>query len=220
MGRENKNADVAAVHRKKILESAGSLFSEKGFDAATIGDISEASGYSRRTVYAYFQSKEDILQSLICKGLSDLNEAVKDIISREAGFEQRCREIFDAMGDFYKNYPLAAEIINGFKPSDISEPTEAVKRIFALGEEINGALGGFISDGIESGNVRKGIIPELTVYILWSEISAFYCLVQSKGEFIRKQACISETELCEYGFKQIFGSVIELGGRLWTTDQV
>lgn len=209
MGRENKNADVAAVHRKKILESAGRLFSEKGFEAATIGDISIASGYSRRTVYAYFQSKEDILHSLICEGLSELNEAVKNIVSREVGFERQCREIFDAMGVFYKNYPLAAEIINSFKPSEISEPSEAVKRIFALGEEINGSLVGFISDGIKSGKVQTGIIPELTVYILWSEISAFYGLVQSKGEFIRKQPSLSEEELCKYGFKQIFGSLIE-----------
>ena len=209
MGRENKNADVAAVHRKKILESAGRLFSEKGFEAATIGDISEASGYSRRTVYAYFQSKEDILRSLICEGLSELNEAVKDIVSRETNFEKRCREIFGAMGDFYRDHPLAAEIINGFKPSDSFEPTEAEKRIFTLGEEINASLVGFISDGISSGNVRKGIVPELTVYILWSEISAFFSLMQSKGEFIRKQVSLSEEELCEYGFKQIFGSVIE-----------
>lgn len=209
MGRENKNAAVAEVHRKKILESAGRLFSEKGFEAATIGDISEVSGYSRRTVYAYFQSKEDIFRSLICEGLSGLNEAVKDIVSRETGFEQRCREIFEAMGDFYRNYPLAPEIINRFKPSEISELSGSEKRIFALGEEINAVLVGFIKDGIASGDARKGIIPELTVYILWSETSAFFGLAESKGEFIRKQLSLSETEICEYGFKQIFGSVIE-----------
>ncbi|MGN0638589.1 MAG: TetR/AcrR family transcriptional regulator [Huintestinicola sp.] len=208
MGRENKNAAVAAVHRQKILESAAVLFSEKGFEAATIGDISAASGYSRRTVYAYFQSKEDILHSLICEGLSGLNDTVTDILSRETDFEKRCREIFGAMGDFYINYPLAAEIINGFKPSDIPEPSETVKRIFALGEEINGALTGAINDGIRSGNVPGDIVPELTVYILWAEISAFYGLVQSKGEFIRKQLTLSEAELCEHGFKQIFGSII------------
>lgn len=208
MGRENKNAAVAAVHRKKILESAGSLFSEKGFEATTIGDISAASEYSRRTVYAYFQSKEDILHSLICEGLSDLKKSVTDILSRETDLEKQCREIFDAMGDFYTSYPLAAEIINGFKPSDIPEPSEAVKRIFALGEEINSALSGFIRGGIESGKVSRDIIPELTVCILWSEISSFYGLVKSKGEFIRKRLSLSETELCEHGFKQIFGSIL------------
>lgn len=209
MSRENKNEAVAAVHRKKILKSAGRLFSEKGFEAATIEDISIASGYSRRTVYAYFRSKEDILHSFICEGLSELSGAVRDIVSRETDFEKRCREIFDAMGEFYRNYPLAAEIINGFKPSEMSEPSEAAKRIFALGEEINDTLVGFVSGGIASGNVRKGIVPELTVYILWSEISAFYGLVQSKGEFIRKRFSFSETELCEYGFKQIFGSIFK-----------
>ncbi|MGN1101591.1 MAG: TetR/AcrR family transcriptional regulator [Huintestinicola sp.] len=214
MGRENKNAAVAAVHRKKILESAAVLFSEKGFEASTIGDISTASGYSRRTVYAYFQSKEDILHIIICEGLSELKTAVTDILSRETDFKKRCREIFDAMGDFYKNYPLAAEIINGFKPSDIPEPSDAVKRIFALGEEINSALTGFLSGAKESGYVRGDIIPELTVYILWSEISSFYGLVRSKGEFIRNRLSLSETELCEHGFNQIFGSIFEQGGKV------
>lgn len=209
MGRENKNAAIAAVHRKKILESAGRLFAEKGFEAATIEDISVASEYSRRTVYAYFRSKEDILHSLICEGLSELKSAAEEISSREMGFEERCRKIFDAMGIFYARYPAAAEIINGFKPcsEDTSEPSPAIREIFTLGEDINSCLGGFIRSGIQSGYVRSDTVPELTVYILWSEISAFYGLMQCKGKFICGQMSISEKELCDYGFKHIFGSI-------------
>ena len=60
MGRENKKAAVAALHRQQILSAAEKLFAEKGFEQTTIGEISEASAYSRRTIYAYYTSKEDI----------------------------------------------------------------------------------------------------------------------------------------------------------------
>ena len=60
MGRENKKEAVAAFHREQIIKASESLFSEKGFEQTTVDDISRQSGYSRRTVYAYFESKEGL----------------------------------------------------------------------------------------------------------------------------------------------------------------
>ena len=61
MGRENKKDVVAALHREQIMKAAEKLFSEKGYVQTTIDDISKASEYSRRTIYAYYENKDDIL---------------------------------------------------------------------------------------------------------------------------------------------------------------
>ena len=58
MGRENKKDAVAALHKEQIMKAAEKLFSEKGFIQTTIDDISKASEYSRRTIYAYYESKD------------------------------------------------------------------------------------------------------------------------------------------------------------------
>ena len=61
----NRKEAVAALHRARIMTAAERLFSEKGYALTTIEDISKASEYSRRTIYAYYDSKEDILHHII-----------------------------------------------------------------------------------------------------------------------------------------------------------
>ncbi|KFO67771.1 hypothetical protein ER57_08645 [Smithella sp. SCADC] len=47
--------------RKRILESALSLFREKGFDQVSIDEITSAAGVSKGSFYTYFQTKSDII---------------------------------------------------------------------------------------------------------------------------------------------------------------
>lgn len=47
--------------RKRILESALSLFREKGFDQVSIDEITTSAGVSKGSFYTYFQTKSDII---------------------------------------------------------------------------------------------------------------------------------------------------------------
>jgi AcrR family transcriptional regulator len=50
--------------KKRILDEAKRLMLEKGYDATTISDITEASGIRRASFYTYFTSKEDVLMAI------------------------------------------------------------------------------------------------------------------------------------------------------------
>lgn len=50
--------------KDKILAAAGEVFAQKGFDAATMRDITEKCGMSKGAVYHHFKSKEEIMQSI------------------------------------------------------------------------------------------------------------------------------------------------------------
>ncbi|MGV0793620.1 TetR/AcrR family transcriptional regulator [Mycolicibacterium sp. XJ1819] len=50
--------------KRRILEEAKRLMLEKGYDATTISDITEASGIRRASFYTYFTSKQDVLMAL------------------------------------------------------------------------------------------------------------------------------------------------------------
>lgn len=47
--------------RKRILESALSLFRERGFDQVSIDEITSSAGVSKGSFYTYFQTKSDII---------------------------------------------------------------------------------------------------------------------------------------------------------------
>jgi len=65
--RERKRAETHA----RVHAAAMDLFGKKGFEATTLDDIANAAGVSRRSLFHYFASKEDIVLSTKA-GLGDL----------------------------------------------------------------------------------------------------------------------------------------------------
>ena len=55
----------AEVRNEEILDAAETLFAAKGFDNTSTGDILDAVGIARGTLYYHFRSKEDILDGVI-----------------------------------------------------------------------------------------------------------------------------------------------------------
>ena len=210
MSRENKKDAVAALHRERIMKAAEKLFSEKGFVQTTIDDISKASEYSRRTIYAYFENKEDILHHIIEKGLQTLKADIENAVSRSDDFVGKYKAICAAMTAYQRNYPHSADSVNSADPEsiDLSETSETVRSILLLGNEINTILAAFIENGKESGSVRKEVVPMLTVYVLWSGITALLTLADTKGKYICGQLSVTEDEFLEYGFKQMINSIL------------
>lgn len=50
--------------RQQILEGANRVFSQMGFDAASMNDITREAGVSKGTIYVYFDSKEELFLEL------------------------------------------------------------------------------------------------------------------------------------------------------------
>ncbi len=222
MGRENKREAIAALHREQIMRAAETLFSEKGFDMTTIEDISRASEYSRRTIYAYYESKDDILHHIIEKGLLLLKDEIESAIqgsmvqgSAIQGSEEfvvKYKAICLAMIRYQTECPHSLDNVIKAKPEtlNLENVSDTVKHILDLGTDINGLLAAFIENGKKNHIVRQEVVPMMTVYILWSSITSFITLAQTKGNFIGKQFDISEEDFYEYGFKQIINSILEV----------
>jgi AcrR family transcriptional regulator len=51
--------------RERLLAAAAKLFAERGYRAASVDDVATEAGFSRGAVYWHFDSKEDLLHTLI-----------------------------------------------------------------------------------------------------------------------------------------------------------
>ena len=211
MGRENKKEAIAAFHREQILKAAEALFAKKGYDQSTINDISKEAGYSRRTIYAYYESKEDMLYHIIEKGLQALKEDIENAVNLNEDFLDQYKAICMAMSKYQRECPYSVENVNRANTTNLDETdiSDTVKRILLLGEEINRILAVFIEKGKENGVVRQDTVPELTVYVLWSGITSLFSLVQTKGQYISRHYSISDEKFLEYGLKQLINSILE-----------
>lgn len=212
MPRGNKKETIAALHREQIMKAAETLFSEKGYERTTIEDISALSGYSRRTIYVYYASKEEILYCIIEKGLLLLRNEIEIAVKGKENFMAQYEAICAAMRLYQEQCPHSWENVNKAKAAnfDFANLSDTVKRILALGTEINALLADFIEQGKNTGVVRQDVVPMMTVYILWSSIVSFITLWQTKGSFITKQFSISEEDFLAYGLHQIINSILEV----------
>ena len=52
--------EQAAAHREKILDVAGTLFRERGFDGIGVADIMKRAGLTHGGFYGHFASKDDL----------------------------------------------------------------------------------------------------------------------------------------------------------------
>ena len=211
MGETNKKEAVAALHRARIMTAAEKLFSEKGYEQTTIEDISKESEYSRRTIYAYYESKDDILHCIIGKGLQALKTDIENAANDNAGFTDAYRAVCRAMRKYRREYPHSLGRLNRSGDEEIGQAVKsaAVKNILRLGTEINETLEALIIRGQENGEVRKDIVPTLTVYVLWSSIDSLLALAGTKGKFICAQNGMTEEKFLDYGFRQIVNSILE-----------
>lgn len=70
----------AEERKEEILDAAEKLFAMKGFDYTSTGDILDAVGIARGTLYYHFKSKEEILDGVIQRMTNRLMQDAKEIV--------------------------------------------------------------------------------------------------------------------------------------------
>jgi AcrR family transcriptional regulator len=58
-------ADEDSSKRRQIIEGARKVFLERGFDAASMGEIARVAGVSKGTLYVYFKDKEGLFEAIV-----------------------------------------------------------------------------------------------------------------------------------------------------------
>ena len=73
----------AEERREEILDAAEKLFAAKGFDNTSTGDILDAVGIARGTLYYHFKSKEEILDGVIGRITNRLMQDAGEIVRKK-----------------------------------------------------------------------------------------------------------------------------------------
>ena len=100
MDKKMTKRQVAALEtRKKIIEAARRVISEKGFETVSIDDIMTEAGLGKGTFYTHFERKEDVVYELNKTDFYRLAEIVngmedKDIMEK---LEYYCREFMKSI---------------------------------------------------------------------------------------------------------------------------
>jgi TetR/AcrR family acrAB operon transcriptional repressor len=89
-----RTKEEAAVTRATLLKAALSVFSSKGYDAATLEDVSAAAKVTRGAIYWHFKSKADLYNTLIEEISARANIVVQSAVSEGGTLLEILRRIF------------------------------------------------------------------------------------------------------------------------------
>ena len=211
MARRKK--EPKSVHREKIASAASVLFMDKGIAATSMDDIAKAAGYSKATLYVYFENKEEIVGILVLDSMKKLyNYIVSALEQQETTKEQYnfiCRGLVQYQEEFPFYFKMVLDKINIDFESHDYLPEE--KETYQIGEEINEKIKEFLLSGIDKGDLRGNLKVMPTIFNFWGMLSGLIQFAANKEEYIRKTMGLSKIQFLEYGFHMLFCSIADKG---------
>ena len=75
--------------RNLLVDVARCLFAKKGLEGTTMNDIALASNKGRRTLYTYFNNKEEIYYAVIESEMERLSDRMDEVASKDMDSEQK-----------------------------------------------------------------------------------------------------------------------------------
>ncbi len=73
---EQQFGEIRESRKKEIMDTALELFSTEGFYSTSISKIAERAGISKGLLYNYFDSKEDLIKTIIYNGIDSLTKFI------------------------------------------------------------------------------------------------------------------------------------------------
>lgn len=89
-----RTKEEAAVTRASVLKAALSVFSSKGYAAATLDDVARTARVTRGAIYWHFKSKADLYNTLIDELSARGAELVQQAVAEGGTFLEILRRVF------------------------------------------------------------------------------------------------------------------------------
>lgn len=84
--------------RARILEAAAECFAQRGYEAASVGDICERAGVSKGAFYHHFPSKQDLFMALLNEWLEALDVGLRRVQAEAANVPGALRNMAGMVG--------------------------------------------------------------------------------------------------------------------------
>lgn len=165
-----KKEELAVKNLQKILRSAMHLSSRKGFHAMTLRDLSRETKISMGGLYAYFESKEELLHWLFLEGQTQIHQTLEEKINSGKSAQEKialgiCTHLY--MSEILQKlfYFLYMEAKNLGKAEQ--------KKILSLEQFTESIFEECIAGGMESGEFAQAD-PTLLASVLKAMLQDWY----------------------------------------------
>ncbi len=213
LGIDQRREKEKQIRRNDILEAAEHVFFAKGYNQATMDDVAKAAEFSKRTVYVYFNSKEQIYFEIMIRGYRLMIGLLKQKIQNAGAVTaiESLRQMGDVFYSFSRQHPEYFKAIIEYETAEIDFESgvtdEARDECYALGEEMTEYLVGLLRQGMDEGGIRKDLDVVKTALVLWSCVIGVLNTAHKKEKYIRHMHSTTPDELVSAAFTLMLESI-------------
>ena len=163
------SANAAAVDKRRvILDAAVRVFARQGFHTCRVSDIADEAGVAYGLVYHYFQSKDEVLDTLFLDRWEVMLETIREIDTHAVPARAKLETIASFIVDSYRHDPDLMKVI-------IVEVTRAANSFgqthLAKIQEAYVLIGAIVAGAQAEGDFRDDVTSEFAAM-------AFYGMVE------------------------------------------
>jgi len=190
-----RNEKLATEKRRLILDAAVRVFAQQGFNRCRVSDIADEAGVAYGLVYHYFQSKDQVLDTLFLERWDVLLEAIRETDRLELPARAKLEAIAGFIIESYRHDPDLMKVI-------IVEVTRAANTFGRLHlEKIREAynlIAGIVEQARADGSFKSDISAEFAAMCFYGAIEQlltawiFDILPKSDEDYERAKGLVVE----------------------------
>ena len=155
-------------NRQRIVNAARVHFFNHGFRSVTMDDLAEELGISKKTLYAYFPGKFDLLEAVLVDKFARVEARLKEVTRAQThNFPATLHELLAGM----------QRELDEIKPPFVRDMRQKAPQMFKVVERRRAALieryfGKLFIQGQRAGMVRKDVPAKLIIEVLLALVQA------------------------------------------------
>lgn len=177
MGIQERREREREARRGAVLDAARGLVRERGFGGVTTRQIAERCELSEATLFWYFESKDEILTSLLFEGIDFMARGLERILGAGAPAEKKLARVWDFFAEVRAEHPEYTQVFALLaQPHAAASVTEEVKSEIARRSGDNfRRLAELLRDVVGSQNAR------VAADLLWAAFVGLMVLRDSRA---------------------------------------
>lgn len=181
------------AHETEIITAAEKIFCQKGFDEASMDEIAKVAQFTRRTLYQYFDNKEELFFAVIHKGFRQLFSYFEAVTSKDLNGYEKVRQAGLAYYRYYKDFPEIFRLMNYIGYIRVNaENSPRFKEFMKFDNTLFESLAKVIEEGRKDGSIRKDLEADKMAYSLVFVLTGFLYELSVSGKTFTKHFSLDE----------------------------
>ena len=144
------------MKEKQIIEAARKLFNKYGFKKVTMDEIAREANVTKRTVYSYFSSKEELFKCIINEELENMKKIVEDVEAEnlENGNQDFYETVHQGIYKLLKYVNKKKFLKNLVNEAEILKNPIIIENLKVIDSEVQNYIKQKLQDAIKKGYIK------------------------------------------------------------------